>query len=76
MTTAKSAIAGVSKACRYRTQFGRVELAHWIGDGFDALKFEDLLVYPLNFIGHYDPAIEDAGLVDAALFSWRPVAGN
>jgi hypothetical protein len=36
----------------------------------------EVLVYPLNFVGHYDPAVEDAGLVDAALFSWRPVAGN
>jgi hypothetical protein len=38
---------------------------------------KEVLVYPLDFVGHYDPAVEDAGLVDAALFlhggpSWPP----
>ncbi len=30
-------------------------------------------MYPLNFVGHYDPAVEDAGLVDAAR-NWRACA--
>jgi hypothetical protein len=44
------------------------QLAHWIGDGFNALELKDVLVYPLDFVGHYDPTVEDAGLIGAALF--------
>jgi len=31
-----------------------------------AVELEDFLVYRFNFIGGYDPAVEDAGLIDAA----------
>ena len=34
------------------------QLAHRIGDGFDALEFEDFLVYPLDFVGGYHPPVE------------------
>jgi len=35
-------------------------------------NLEDFLVYPLDLVGHYDSAIEDAGLVDTALFGHCP----
>jgi hypothetical protein len=47
------------------------QLAHPIGDGFDALEFENFLVNALDFVECYDPAVEDAGLIDAALFVIR-----
>ena len=36
------------------------QLAHRIGDSLDALEFEDYFMYPLDFVGRYDPAGEDA----------------
>jgi hypothetical protein len=33
-----------------------------------ALEFENFLVNALDFVECYDPAVEDAGLIDAALF--------
>ena len=44
------------------------QLAHRIGDGFDAPELEDFLVYPLDFVGRYDPAVEDTRLVGAAIW--------
>jgi hypothetical protein len=44
------------------------QLPHRIGNCFDALEFENSLMYPLDFVGRYDPVIEDARLVGAALF--------
>jgi hypothetical protein len=41
------------------------QLAHRIGDGLDALELEDFLAYPLNFVRHDDPAVEDAELIAA-----------
>jgi hypothetical protein len=32
----------------------------------DTLEFEDFLMYPLYFIGRYDPAVKDARLIDSA----------
>ena len=50
------------------------QLTHRIGDGFCALELKDFLVYPLDFVGRYDSAVEHARLIDAALFdhSRRP----
>jgi hypothetical protein len=35
------------------------QLAHPIGDGFDALEFENCLVNALDFVGYYDPAVDE-----------------
>jgi hypothetical protein len=55
-------------ACAPTRATGLDKLAHRIGDGFDALEFENFLVNALDFVECYDPAVEDAGLIDAALF--------